>query len=747
MDERSNGAVKKRSRSYLRKALSSVGAVFVNNGIYIFTITWVITIVLGFVGYYQYYQLNGMEISYSNILYDTLWLFKLRGGDLEWSNGYVLALDVARWTAVIVYFWAAALILSTALMRPLRGLRLWLCTDHVIVCGMGRVGSRFARAMSEEGMVVVIEKDKVIMLDDEAIRGNIIQVRGNATEEKVLRRAGIERATYVVTALEDDSANGEVAVQARRMVKGQVRDPLTCFVHIKDPDLGEVLRINEYNSDNPSIRLEFYNVVENGARTILSEFPAFQEGSVKKDGLKGMVVIGLDDIGRELVLRAAKRWWPRYQATEERLPIVLVGPDVGPALEFMCASHPNLGRACTFETVVADVRKLKVANDDELRWLMSDNPSCIYVCVPNDSDGLSLALMLRKRLGDEGGPIVVILNADSRPAALLGEEGRNAGVSNVYTFGFWDRTCTKALIQYGSREVMGQAIHEEYCLEQQARDVPTEASCRSWDKLGEELKRSNRSQADHIIVKARAIGCKIESLTDWGNDASALTPYEVHKLSRMEHDRWCNDMLRKGWRYGKVRDDAHKVHDDLCPWSELTDETKYKDIATVKKIPRILARVELRLVHQNMTLQVAKALLIENNKLSRKRKSGDNQISSSWNEIEEVERAPYLDEAREIIDCCESIGCGITGRGSVEEEVGNMNSNEVELMNGRFSAYMAQKGRVGLAADASTWPKILSTVDLAIFRYKDARKSMEVDRGAMLMAFTANELEGPFLPR
>jgi hypothetical protein len=292
---------------------------------------------------------------------------------------------------------------------------------------------------------------------------------------------------------------------------------------------------------------------------------------------------------------------------------------------------------------------------------------------------------------------------------------------------------------------MGQAIHEEYSLEQQARDITTEASNRSWDELSEELRQSNRSQADHIIVKARAIGCRIETLTDWGYDQGALTPYEVHKLSRMEHDRWCKERIRKGWRYGKVRDDAQKVHDDLCPWKELSYEAKYKDIATVKKIPRTLVRVDLKLVHYDMTLLIAKALSIEQIKRSEKRKSGDVLISSAWNQIEGFERAQYMDEAREIIDCCESIECGITGRGSVEEELGNMNPNEVELVNGRFSAYMAKKGREVLAGDASRWPKILSTMDLAIFRYEDARKLMEGDREAMMMAFGPGELEEPFL--
>ncbi len=248
-----------------------------------------------------------------------------------------------------------------------------------------------------------------------------------------------------------------------------------------------------------------------------------------------------------------------------------------------------------------DVRRLRMATEEELTSLTADGPTIIYICTPSDSDGLSLALTLRKRLGNEGAPIVVRMNADTRPAMLLGKEGRKAGFANIHTFGFWDRTCTKALIQYGTREIMGQAIHEEYCLEQKASGTPTEASKTSWDELSEELRESNRAQADHIITKSKAIGRWIDAMVGWGPDPDPLTPYEVHRLSRMEHERWYQEKVGKGWRYGKDRDDAQRLHDDLVPWEGLSPLAKFKDIATVKKIPRTLARVDLRLNKADMT--------------------------------------------------------------------------------------------------------------------------------------------------
>jgi hypothetical protein len=330
---------------------------------------------------------------------------------------------------------------------------------------------------------------------------------------------------------------------------------------------------------------------------------------------------------------------------------------------------------------------------------------------------------------------------------LLSEEGRNAGLRNVYTFGFWDRTCTKALIQNGSREVMGQAIHEEYCLEQQAQNTPTQASKTPWDALSEELRESNRAQANHIIVKAKAIGCRVDALTDWASKLLSLTPYEVHKLSRMEHDRWCQEKTRKGWRYGPVRDDSMKVHHDLLPWGGLSPAAKYKDIATVTKVPGILARVDLRLARNDMTMNIGKALLMYRSNHAPRQKDGEVDLSSTWREMLEPERNRHLDEAKAMIDSLRGIDCGISGRGSMEEELVALEPGEVEFANGKYRSLRADRGEDAVTVDASTWPKILSTVDLAIFRFRDARKLMEVDREAMLMAFTTNELEEPFLPR
>jgi hypothetical protein len=141
---------------------------------------------------------------------------------------------------------------------------------------------------------------------------------------------------------------------------------------------------------------------------------------------------------------------------------------------------------------------------------------------------------------------------------------------------------------------------------------------------------------------------------------------------------------------------------------------------------------------------MAKALLIEKMRRYEQKKDGDLNLTSAWMDLADAERRRYLDMAKAMIASIEGIGCCVTGKGSVEEELGAFSPVEVEHANIRYNSLMAIDGREDLPVDASGWPKILSMMDLALFRYEDARKLMEGDREAMLMAFDESDLEDPF---
>ncbi len=87
-------------------------------------------------------------------------------------------------------------------------------SGHYIICGYGRVGKQVARECKTRGTsVVIIEKEPTVY--DEATSEGFLVVRGDATEEMVLRKAGLERANGLVTALSSDADNLFVTMTAR----------------------------------------------------------------------------------------------------------------------------------------------------------------------------------------------------------------------------------------------------------------------------------------------------------------------------------------------------------------------------------------------------------------------------------------------------------------------------------------------------------------------------------------------------
>lgn len=84
---------------------------------------------------------------------------------------------------------------------------------HVIICGFGRVGSLLAQdlAVSKVPILVIDSAPEKVEL---AERMNCLVIRGDATDDDVLRSAGVERASYLATVLPDDSINVFVTLSA-----------------------------------------------------------------------------------------------------------------------------------------------------------------------------------------------------------------------------------------------------------------------------------------------------------------------------------------------------------------------------------------------------------------------------------------------------------------------------------------------------------------------------------------------------
>jgi len=91
-------------------------------------------------------------------------------------------------------------------------------SDHYIICGIGRVGRSAARELARKpAPFVVIDQNEAKVA---RFAGDWLQILGDATQERILRQAHIERARGLVAATTTDATNLYIVLTARALNPG-----------------------------------------------------------------------------------------------------------------------------------------------------------------------------------------------------------------------------------------------------------------------------------------------------------------------------------------------------------------------------------------------------------------------------------------------------------------------------------------------------------------------------------------------
>ncbi len=92
---------------------------------------------------------------------------------------------------------------------------------HTIVCGYGRNGKQALmklKKFNQESVIIEADNEKVMMLEKEK---NLV-VLGDATDDNVLEKAGIQNANNLIVALPSDADNLFIVLSARQMNKNLI---------------------------------------------------------------------------------------------------------------------------------------------------------------------------------------------------------------------------------------------------------------------------------------------------------------------------------------------------------------------------------------------------------------------------------------------------------------------------------------------------------------------------------------------
>jgi hypothetical protein len=410
--------------------------------------------------------------------------------------------------------------------------------------------------------------------------------------------------------------------------------------------------------------LGFFNPAQNAAPALLAEHPVVDADGESWSAPAGMLIVGLGQTGANLLVHAARCWQALHGTSGPVLPVTVVDHEAQERVDSLAARHPRINDVCKVEPLPIDVQSARFDDGEFLSGVDGeDDITCAYVCLDDDARALGAALSIHRALGGRRVPIVVRAAHRSGLAALLHETQTAEEYAGLHAFGLVDRICRPEVLLDEKNELLARAIHERYVRRQRAaRETPaTNPNMAHWDQLPEEIRESNRNQAEHTASKLRTIGCAIVPLKDWDSTVVPFTPDEIETMARLEHERWRAEREATGWGLGEARDARRKIHPALVPWDQLPEDVRDVNRDIVRGLPAFLVAAGFLIVRADVWDVVARA--IHDDYVRHQRLEGRTPLTNpsmvDWDALPETLKSSNRDQARHIGGKLAAVGCTI----------------------------------------------------------------------------------------
>ena len=620
-------------------ALERAWAWLVRNPGVVLLASGLVTLVLGCWGFVIQFSLVGTDGSVLDALYRTTQLLLARGGSE--FNRPVWQLEVARFAGVLIFASSTLYVVSTffndqirlfffrtrvafsPLLRrldPLDGNR----RGHVVICGAGFLGSVMACHFRTEGRgVVLIEKDRDRPEVKTCREHGVLVLHQDATDPVTLQGARVTNAAMVFAVTGDDARNTDIASTCATLTHGRHRHlpPLACNVHIDDANLSTALHQWELGLPNPTgIHVGFFNLYQAAGRSASAcEARHLLKAAEGTPAPPVVVIIGLGDFGTSLLVNLAMRWRKERGASSGTIRVIVVDREAASRVAALVARTPSLETCCEIVAKTMDIHAAEFIQGDYLEQGDPERLAGLYVCLPDEGEALSVAVTAHDLLctllecprTENTTPRILVRTVNDGGMTPVVEKMHESLGWNIQAFPILTRFCEAKHYGNDLTELLAEATHQDYLDRERAAESKKTASggdghppekntsAIEWSELPEDLKDTNRDQAESLIRNIAEYGYRVVPMRSW--DETPL-PFDrsdpmIEALAIREHDRYVAMKTAQGYRYGPENDKKNHINKTLVPWNDdrLSPEEKEKDIQTIIELPKRLADVYYRL--------------------------------------------------------------------------------------------------------------------------------------------------------
>lgn len=514
-------------------------------------------------------------------------------------NGWI---EAGRWFGAATFFLAGATLFWRRLRRELLLFQLARWKGHTVVCGLGAKGFEIVRCAKERNRAA-----RVAVLDPkpdprfaaccEDLGACVLPL--DAADAQALAKARVADAGEVVVITPEDETNIRIATAVRKECSDAKSKLDTCHVHLADINLRATLQpwADAFKAGVPGCALHFFDVFDNEARNVLIDLPLDGAGIAKDDPRTVHVaLLGFSRMGRSVALRAVKMG---HFANRKPLRLSVLDRNAWRQRQRFLFRHPALQKHRLADLQFRRLEAESAAARDQIEIWADERDTLlhVFVCLDSDAHSLEVALRLHELLrGRSHCSLHARFHSRNSVAPVVTPAGGEKPL--IVPFGMVEDACCDDAFQLKRTDAVARAIHERFVIKREAGSTRTPANApalRPWADLSEDLRESNRQQADHTRIKLRAIGCDLARRDDPADPrlpVKEFTRAEVELMAEMEHRRWNAERWLAGWRYGTPTDKPRRINANLVDWASLDHSIQEYDREAVRDIPELAALLD-----------------------------------------------------------------------------------------------------------------------------------------------------------
>jgi len=558
-------------------------------------------LIFGYIGFYRY--LGGGN--FFDILYETLKLFVF-AFEMEEGKTLLWDLNLARFLCPAATTYSFVLAFAIFFKEKITDFQLKLFSNHIIICGLNKWTAQLAVDFRRtERQIIVITDDEANPYRSKMQNIGVKIIVGSYSDIFNLIKAGVTKAKFLLAFTKDDSMNMEIAINAQKILTHKKsQKTLKCFIHIFDKELYDGFSEHDiFEESQDNFESTLFNIYQNDARILflVNQFETLLDKDKKvkvKVEQPHLVIMGFEGLGETVFLQATRIG---HYPNSKTIKITVMDVNAVQKGEEFLFRYPGIKEIAKlygkedihYSFVNADFSDPQTIEEGLKIINTEDYPiTGFVVCLEDENDSIKLSLDVMSIIENREIPIKFHL-----PFAIYLDENEDLFKLpknyDVTPFGLLTRNCTREIVTQEDLDKIAKLIHESFCESQRLLGKTSKEIqyLLPWKDLPPHIKDSNRYQADHYLIKLRAIGINLQKSKTTVKDYYQFNEHDIDILAEMEHNRWCAERWIVGWKYSEIKNKDKKESPVLLPYHAIPDEEKNKDKEFIRYMTKILGKL------------------------------------------------------------------------------------------------------------------------------------------------------------